>query len=130
MKYLIALITLIFLSNNTEAQARLGSNKSDIMNEFRDKNIKVNLTDDGEEYLSFESHISVNLYYLDKDEICYNVVIFPKDNSAINTLVEFYNEHYVVIDESHWKMYTSNGIAKIDLIFFENSAMFIWKELN
>ena len=130
MKYLIALITLIILSNNTEAQVRLGSNKSDIMNEFREKNIKVNLTDDGEEYLSFESNISVNLYYLDKDEICYNVVIFPKDNSAINTLVEFYNEHYVVIDETHWKMYTSNGIAKIDLIFFENSAMFIWKELN
>ena len=130
MKYLIALITLIILSNNTEAQVRLGSNKSDIMKEFREKNIKVNLTDDGEEYLSFESNISVNLYYLDKDEICYNVVIFPKDNSAINTIAEFYNEHYVVIDETHWKMYTSNGIAKIDLIFFENSAMFIWKELN
>ena len=130
MKYLIALVTLIFLSNNTAAQARLGSNKSDIMKEFSEKNIKVNLTDDGEEYLSFESNISVNLYYLDKDEICYNVVIFPKDNSAINTLVEFYNDKYVVIDESHWKMYTSNGIAKIDLIFFENSAMFVWKELN
>jgi hypothetical protein len=130
MKYLIALVTLIIFSNNTEAQARLGSNKSEIMKEFSEKNIKVNLTDDGEEYLSFESNISVNLYYLDKDEICYNVVIFPKDNSAINTLVEFYNDKYVVIDESHWKMYTSNGIAQIDLIFFENSAMFIWKELN
>jgi hypothetical protein len=130
MKYLIALVTLIIFSNNTEAQARLGSNKSEIMKEFSEKNIKVNLTDDGEEYLSFESNISVNLYYLDKDEICYNVVIFPKDNSAINTIAEFYNEHYVVVDETHWKMYTSNGIAKIDLIFFENSAMFVWKELN
>jgi hypothetical protein len=126
MKYLFSLGALFILFQNIDAQARLGSSKSAIMNDFIENNIQVNKADNGREYLSFVSEMSTNLYYFDTNENCETVVIFPKNNTAINFLVEYYNNHYVIIDETHWKMYTSETIAKIDLVYFEQSAMFIW----
>jgi hypothetical protein len=127
MKYLLAIIMLFILFQKTEAQARLGSSKKDIMNEFREKNIQVKTTDKGEEYLAFESEMCTNLFYFDTNENCETVVIFPKNNKAINILVEYYNNHYVIIDDTHWKMYTSEAIAQIELVFYEQETMFIWK---
>lgn len=129
---MIKTITTIFLlvtSVIAFGQGRLGATISNIKTEFQEKsyNLKSEYNTYGDYCISIEMDIANVFYYFKNDEICYLTSIIPKDQGALNYYVEMYNNRYVIISPTEWKMYTNDGIAYIKLIFpKEGNSGFIW----
>jgi len=128
-KETIIAIVLILLSIHVFSQARLNSTASEIREEFSDAqyNLTSGFDDDGDYYISLKTEHSNVIHYFNDNYLCYVTIIIPNDQGALNMFVELYNSRYVIISDVKWKMYTSTGLADIELIFGENGGYyFLW----
>ncbi len=130
MKRLLFIILSILCNFPIFGQARLGSTVSQIVSEFSDKKyeLKGHHSDEGTYYITINNDGDTIAYYFDADKICYCCAIIPENTGSLNTFVEYYNNHYVIISATEWKMYSENGIADIMLIYPDDGGYyFIWK---
>ncbi len=131
MKKTLTTILFILSSIIIFGQARLGSSIADIRSEFRDSNfnLKSGYDSDGDYYINVELERAFVTYYFD-NSFCYITIIVPKNQGALNALVQIYNERYVIKSNTEWNMYSGKGMARIRLIFDEDdSYYFIWSNL-
>lgn len=120
MKELVAaiLLVVVFASFSTlQAQARVGYKSTDIMAEFRDKGIKMDVANDGTRYLWYADNVVTVAYYLDNNYVCESTVIIPVNQGTLNYYCEKFNKEAVIISDTKWKLYTANGIMYINLIY-------------
>jgi hypothetical protein len=125
------LLTILFAITIAIAygQARLGSTASEIKSEFWESsfNQRSGYDSDGDYYITITTERSTTTYYFNADKVCYLTAIFPDNQGALNFYVELYNERYVIVSSKQWKMYSSNGIANIQLIYPEGGGYyFLW----
>ncbi len=125
------LLTILFAITSIIAfgQARLGTSATDIRSEFSESsyNLKSGYDDDGDYYITVETERATVIYYFNSDKICYLTLIAPDNQGALNFYVELYNKQYVIISAKEWKMYSENGIAKIELVYPESGGFyFLW----
>lgn len=128
MKTLLISLFLVIASLPVLGQARMGSSSYDIRTEFSNREFKLESgywEEFKAKYLCIEINNCVVYYLLNDESICYATIIVPFKQGTLNSLVQSYNEKYVIIDETTWKMYNSNGYANIKLIFGE-MTMIIW----
>jgi len=122
------LLTILFAITSIIAfgQARLGTSATDIRSEFSESsyNLKSGYDDDGDYYITVETERATVIYYFNSDKICYLTLIAPDDQGALNFYVELYNKQYVIVSAKEWKMYSENGIAKIELVYPESGGFF------
>jgi hypothetical protein len=102
------LIFLLLFPFAAFAQARLGSMKSEIYNEFIELAPHISLMPDGSEYLVLHNENYMTLHYFDVADICTTSIIYPKTVEAENALVERYDSNYVLTEPGKWRRYTSN----------------------
>ena len=111
-------------------QARLGSTASEIKSEFWESSYKQKSGYDkeGDYYITIETGRATVMYYFDTDKVCIATVIVPDNQGALNFYVELYNERYVIVSSTQWKMYSKGGISNIELVYPEDGGyFFIWK---
>jgi len=121
----ILFFVLISVSFQTSAQCvRRNSTESEIRSECGYQNYKINFTDSGIRYLSFTNDEGTINHYFNEDGYAYVVIFFPANQGKLNTYVEKYNNQYVIVSDSQWKMYNNNGIMKIELIFAEDGGYY------
>lgn len=133
MKLYIYLLIVFLFTVNSFSQARLGSFAEEIKNEFWEDEygLKEGYTDDNIYYLSLRMDRVSVLYYFNYDKICQFTIIIPDDQGALNYIVENYNNQYVIVSSTEWKMYSKNGISKIQLIYDEEGGYyFMWSIQN
>ena len=122
------LLTILFAITSIIAfgQARLGTSATEIRSEFSESsyNLKSGYDDDGDYYITVETERATVIYYFNSDKICYLTLIAPDDQGALNFYVELYNKQYVIVSAKEWKMYSENGIAKIELVYPESGGFF------
>ena len=129
MKKTILFLAFAFLCIHGFSQARLNSTASEIREEFSDEqyNLTSGFDSDGDYYIRVENDRSTAFYYFENNQMCYMTIIIPDDQGALNMYAEHYNSRYVIISDTKWKMYTSNGIANIELVFTDNNSyFFLW----
>jgi len=110
-------------------QSRLGSNATEIKNEFYASsfNLQSGYLEDNTYYISISAERATVFYYFDSDKICNLCIIIPDDQGALNYYVEKYNRQYVIISATKWKMYSEGGISNIELIFPEDGGfLLVW----
>lgn len=130
MKGILISLTLLLLINVAYAQARLGSSATEIKNEFWESEHKLEsgYTDDGIYYLRIRTTRATVFYCFDEDKLCRLCLIFPDNQGALNFYVELYNELYVIVSPTEWKMYSAGGIAEISLIYPDDGGYyFLWE---
>lgn len=129
MKYILTVFILVLISSSLHAQARIGASISEIRQEFWETkyNLKGDYDDDGDYYIQIDIERATVFYYFNEEKICYMTVISPDNQGALNYFVELYNNNYVIVSETKWKMYSKDGIANIELIFDGDFPFFIWK---
>jgi hypothetical protein len=124
-------VTLVFslISLLAAAQARLGTSASDIKAEFSDSNYKLTSAYNDERVYTITVTLerSTVLYYFNKDFICNVTFIIPNNQTVLNYMVEYYNKNYVVISTTEWKMYSKNGICRVELVFGDDLYFFAWR---
>lgn len=121
-------IALIFLGVTLNAQARLGSSRYDILSEFYDSSPVVGVDNSGQVYIDVEFVRANVRYYLDQGGDCSLVFIMPKTQGDLNFYVEYYNNSYVILSSTSWKMYSTDGsIAKISLMSQDGVSVFVWQ---
>jgi hypothetical protein len=126
------ILTLLFSTMSLLAfgQARLGSSVEEIKAEFWEDNynLKSGYDSDGDYFIHIETERAAVTYYFSSDKICTSTFIAPKNQGALNFYVELYNDQYVIISPTEWKMYSSDGIASVKLIYPEGGGyFFLWK---
>ncbi len=129
MKQLFVLAAAFFCANFAFAQSRLGSTADEIREEFSDPTYQLEdgATDGGRPFIRVEMERSSVMYLLDDEDVCALTFIIPEDPGALNGLVEEYNNRYVIISPTEWRMYGDWGYADITLVFPEDGkAYFIW----
>lgn len=125
MKNFLLLLALLF-TFAVNAQARLGVSYNDVYEEYRYLNPTITTEKQG---LCLDVSISTVqiLYYFDKDKICKTTIICPRTQSVLNGYVEKYNNSYVIISNTEWKMYNQSTISSIKLVTYEDTTFFIWE---
>lgn len=134
----------MLVSQKSYAQARIGYSEKEIVQDCKENNweckvdfldkekgkpktkiIQVTTPPKGKDGVSF-----VTTHLLDKDDICVLSFIYPNNNKALNSLVQYYNSEYVQISDTKWKNYTSSGIFNANLVIDEddNSFYFVWSK--
>lgn len=130
MKKTILTIMFSITSCILFGQARNGNSAADISAEFSERiyDLKSGLTKDGDYYILIKTERASVLYNFDSDKVCTTTVIVPENDGALNFYVEMYNKQYVIISPTSWKMYSSQGILDIELVYPEGGGTyFIWK---
>lgn len=121
MKKQILIYTLLLFTLLSHSQTRLGSTEQEIRKEFSEKTFTSgNTTEDNQKYIAYSDERIQCIHYFDIKGICNWAVIEPLNTGTLNFYVETYNKNYVIINDTEWKMYTKNGIAKIVLIYPDN----------
>ena len=108
------------------AQARLGVSYNDVYEEYRYLNPTITTEKQG---LCLDVSLSTVqiLYYFDEDKMCKTTIICPRAQSVLNGYVEKYNNSYVIISNTEWKMYNQSTISSIKLVTYEDTTFFIWE---
>lgn len=120
--------TLLLCTLDCFSQARLGSSRSEIYEEFRTYNPRFENNDEGQPYMHFQMERAVIMHYFNENNICVLTAIAPNKQGDLNFFVEMYNNQYVIISPTVWKMYSQNGaISTIELINNNGTTFFIWK---
>jgi len=111
------------------SQARLGSSAQEIKSEYWESkyNVESGYNDDEIYYVSLETDRASVVHFFNNDKICVMSIIAPDNQGALNFYVENYNNQYVIVSSTEWKMYSKNGIAKIKLIYPDDGGFyFVW----
>jgi len=130
MKYTLLTFALLLTALvGLNAQARLGVSFAEIKAEFSDPvfNFRTKFDDDGELLVYIDTDRATVLYDFDDEKYCVATGIFPDNQGALNTFVEHYNNQYVIISNTEWKMYSANGISNIKLHFTDTGYFFVWE---
>lgn len=127
------LLTILFGITNLVifGQARLGSTATEIKTEYWESsyNLKSGYTDDYVYYITITLVNAKVMYFFNSDKVCILTSIIPNNQGALNFFVELYNKQYVIISNTEWKMYSNNGIAKINLIYTDDGDYyFMWSD--
>jgi hypothetical protein len=126
MKNLLLILMLVPIFGNS--QARLGSTRVDLFEEFAQYFPKYETPINGEPHMHFEMERALVVYYFNKANECTLSVIAPKNQGDLNFFVEIYNKQYVIISPTEWRMYSENGnIATIELVSNKGTTFFVWK---
>jgi hypothetical protein len=126
MKSTLLSIILSLLSIVAYGQARLNHSASEIKTEFQDEkyNLQEGFDEDGDYFIAIETELASIVFFFNADKYCTSSIIDPNDESALKFYVELYNKHHVIISSKHWRIYSENGIANIQLIYPEGGGYF------
>lgn len=108
-----------------QAQARIGSTEWQIRSDFSDKTFTSGTTNDGVDWIAWETETVFAIYYFNDAGRCYRTCISPYTEGALHFLIETYNKKYVIVSDTHWKYYSENGIMNIYLIFEDGYRYFM-----
>lgn len=109
------------------SQARIGFTYKQIKEEFKDDGIENDKTKAGNPYLALEMKNFFVGYYFDENLVCNTTKILPKNQNALNAMIQRYNDDYVIISDVKWKMYSDKGICYISLVYENDLAFFVWE---
>jgi hypothetical protein len=126
MKTLI-LSALLLASTTLLSQVRLGNSRSEIYKEFQEYSPEFGTFEDGTPHLSFTTSRAYVRHSFNASGYCTDAMVVPLNQGALNFYVEMYNRQYVIVSQTEWKMYNSNGIATIKLISYNDMAFFLWE---
>jgi len=129
-KFKTILFILILLSTTLIGQSqgiRLGSTETQIKSEFYTWTFNSNHTTDGIYYIYSNNYVRGTItYYFNANNVVNVCKVYPYTQGDLNYFAEEYTKHYVVISDTQWKAYTSEGIFNIELIFKDNLSYFIY----
>ncbi|MBN2662832.1 MAG: hypothetical protein JXR68_04210 [Bacteroidales bacterium] len=126
MKRFLFLSVLLIFTLSANAQACLNYTESAVRNNFPYQVFTSGTTTDGVRYISTSfDHADVG-YYFNNEGYSYFVQMIPKNNSALNTMIKYYNANYVIISATEWRAYTDVGIMKVQLFFNNNGTQSIY----
>jgi hypothetical protein len=135
MKTIFAIVAVVFLSfcliTTSLSQTKLGFSEKEIKTYLQENKIsyETGTSKDQKPFIMAE-HENVNvIYYFNNEKtVCTTNVVIPDDLSMLNTLVEKYNNTYVIISETEWRFYTEKYPLKIKLIYGDNGLyFFVWE---
>lgn|SRR5574344_1944856 len=104
----------------------LGMSFDKIKATFDDKN--SGYMDNGLRYLDIDDSID-DVYVrhiFSKGNICIMVLITPHNQVALTRLVEVFNEQYIVVSNTEWKMYANGIVGLIKLNYNPDLDVYIF----
>ena len=131
MKKIIFIFYFLICIFNTSAQSRLGSSLTEIKEEFSKYNLKEVICNDGLNAVSFtisELHV---VYYFDKYNICVNTLLTTKNIAVAKRITNYYNSHYIIINDNSWKVAENLSLAIINSYYDDKLGyIFVWDFLK
>lgn len=129
VKKILSICLFVVCAITMYAQSRLGYSVSEIRQEFSESkyNLKSNYDKNNNFYISISTETSSVVYYFNSNDKCIITFIVPDNQGSLNAYVESYNKQYVIVSPTQWKMYCSEGIAEIKLVYGDDGGYyFIW----
>ncbi|MCB0695036.1 MAG: hypothetical protein H6546_03810 [Chitinophagales bacterium] len=128
MKQILFVLLCWFGLQPAFGQARLGSSAQDIRSEFSspEYELESEYTENGAYVIKLTIGRYSVAHLFNNDRICVATLVFPESQGALNALVEQYNDQYVIVSPTEWKMYSKGGIANVRLIIEEDGYYFAW----
>lgn len=129
MKNILLIIALITIVGANYSQSRNGSTANEIIEEFwHEQYLPKEITNDGGYFISVNIEGINVLYGFNDDFICNVTLIIPPSQGSLNYYVERYNNSYVVISHTQWRMYYEGGYLDITLVYPDTGGYyFVWQ---
>lgn len=129
MKPIFLFFTFLILSFTSFSQARIGFNSYVIKSDFYFWTFQSDYTNDGTNtYYIYTNTPERGMwaYYFNSEGICFLCKFFPNTQGDLNYYVENFNNKYVIVSDTEWKMYNNNGIMNIKLQFENGLSYFVF----
>lgn len=131
MKKLIIILLVLFNIQFLSSQARLGYSLNEIKEEYSQYNPKETVCEDGLNALSFQIKDLIVIYYFDKFNTCTNTLISTKNGRTALQIIKFYDENYLAIDDTSWKISENLTVAIINsYVDLKMGYVFVWNYYN
>lgn len=128
MKKILLILGFLASTFISFSQSRLGYTEAEIKSDLYLWTFQSAYTNDDSTYYIYSETPDnyVVAYYFNSSGICNFCKLYTSDNATLNTFVQKYNNQYVIISDTKWKMYNSNGVMNIELIFKDGFSYFIY----
>lgn len=133
MKKFILSALFVLFSLVAFSQSRLGYYPNQILAEFPASiyGTTTGYDQDGDYYIFVRFKRCSVTYYFNYNNQCWLSLITPHTQGNLNWFVELYNNNYVILSNTHWQMYSSEGIGDIRLLYPEGGGYyFAWTTLS
>ena len=131
MKKLFIILFWCFLIQTVEAQIRMGYSISQIREEFSDSKYELYSANSGDDFCIIINFVGIRVYYFfDKDGYTDANYLIPLTSGKLQGLIENYNRYYVIISDTEWKYYNSNGVLYIKLAKRDDGESYISVVIN
>ncbi len=126
MKRFLLTIAFLFVAFSMFSQAKLGYTEQQIKNFSPNNEFTNGYANDGSPYIFTSFDGMLVAYYFDDYGYSETVQIIVYKQGTLNYLVEKYNNQYVIISTTEWRMYSDGGVMQIKLVFNDNDTQSFW----
>lgn len=122
------ILTTILLATTLFAftQARVGFTKSEIHQECKinGQDVSSGYTDKGTHYSVTETKHVITIFFYDENNVCIRSTVNPINDIVRKAYIDTFNEQCVVVDSTHWLLYTDMGVQTIVLVYSDTVTPF------
>ncbi len=125
------LFLLLLIPTLGISQAKIGYNPSQIRAEFPDVEWIYNKWGQNKEKMTmaFMNDDFLINYLFDENNISVITAIAPLNQGALQTMIERYNNRYVILDKSTWRFYSDGTVFICRLKAFDDGSFYFkWEE--
>ena len=115
------LLLFLLISTSVFSQQLVGVSYSDVVKNY---DVKLTYAEDGSTYLSLTEKNYYAFYFFNDDNICWCTLIYPRSLDSMYALIEVLNDHYIVVSDTEWKMY-SNGVVVNAMLIRDDDNQYV-----
>jgi hypothetical protein len=125
----ILLFLVMLLPLVSTAQPMFGYSPSEIRQQHSDVSWSYNKwgNDKDKMVMQFQTDDLQYSYFFNEDNISIYTFIAPLTQGMLQTMVELYNQRYVIVNKNEWRLYKDGSIYTAKLLMLENEQYyFMW----
>ena len=127
-KLLISALLTISLVSCTFAQARINSTFAQLKEEFKyGYNMIIDEGNDGGIFMVVTLADREVMYMFDDKMYCFITIIMPTRQGTIQSIIEDYNQKYVIISPTRWRFYNNGLYSDITFENLSDTDAFVWR---
>jgi hypothetical protein len=124
MKHLVIYFLFFLFSLNTFSQAcRLGFTFNNSQKEYKGYKQEISYTTDNTKFLVVTGKTTQAAYFFENN-VCVLTMVIPLTKSMLHSMIEHYNNTYVIMSDFHWRWYDKGNIIDIELRVDEDDEFY------
>ena len=105
-------LLILLLPITMFSQQMIGVHYSEVMEL---ENAKTRTTTDGDHFITSSGEYYLWVHYFNEADYCWFSGLYPNSQEAMYAVIELFNEEYIVVSDTKWKIYSRGLVVDVKL---------------